>query len=192
MNRFYRYLAPIFVSFCLLIWLGYSQLAYAHGGGKLQISNQPIGDCLVSVWSAPPQARANRAVHITVGVSDKVENAPILDATVDITLVDAQRNTAVVQTSATTAQSANRLFYEADIATVPIGSYYSQINVACHGQQNMVQFAFEVKPATNPLFTIAPLTIAAIAGSFLFYRSWQGRTTAVDTPPKRRPKRPIP
>lgn len=181
----------LFSLFCLLLGLGYSQLTYAHGGGKLQISNQPIGDCLISVWSAPPRARATTPVHITVGVSNNIDNAPVLDATVDITLRNRSNNTAVAQTSATTAQSANKLFYEADIDRVPIGNYDSQISVDCLGTTDTLQFILDVSPATNPVYVVGPLIIAASLGAFLFYRSWQGRSTLAP-PPQRRPKRPIP
>ncbi|MBL1131011.1 MAG: hypothetical protein HND44_21460, partial [Chloroflexi bacterium] len=50
----------------------------AHGGGALQIANAPVGACLASVWLAPSSPRANKTLHVTVGLADAASGAPVL------------------------------------------------------------------------------------------------------------------
>jgi hypothetical protein len=162
---------------CLIPW----QTALAHGGGELQISNAPIGEYQVSVWTNPPTARAGQAIHVTVGIALANTGQPVLDTTVTITIVN-ESGKLIKTAVATTEQSVNRLFYEADLGGVPIGTYVMQIEVRGNEGGGLLSFPLTVEPVS-----IWPwLAGAAMAGGmiWLVLRYWRkgnvvGRETAV-------------
>jgi hypothetical protein len=157
----------------LFLLLNTTWWANAHGGGTLQVSNAPVGDCQVSVWSAPPNARANSPLHVTVGVAEVANGAPVLDALVQVAVREAVGGTAVSQTIATTEQSVNKLFYEADIPSLNPGSYTFAITTTCQEVTETVSFVVEVRPSTNPLFLAFPLLAGGLLFAVLLYRSWK-------------------
>ncbi|NJN53904.1 MAG: hypothetical protein HC804_03595 [Anaerolineae bacterium] len=77
----------------------------AHGGGALQIANAPVGECLVSVWLAPTVPRANKPLHVTVGLAEATNQAPILDGEVQVMIREVASGEQVSAAPATTAQS---------------------------------------------------------------------------------------
>ncbi len=157
---------------CLLPW----QAVHAHGGGELQISNAPVGDYRVSVWSNPPTARAGQAVHITVGVARAGNGEPVLDAAVSVSVVDNSGQT-LAMAPATTEQSVNRLFYEADLDGLPIGEYEVQIEV--EGNQGNGGLAFPLSVESTPTWLWLVGAAVALAFIWLVLRTW--RKAARDT-----------
>ncbi len=119
------------------------QTAVAHGGGALQIGNAPIADYLVSVWTNPPTARAGQTIHVTVGVAMAEDGAPMLEADVLVTILDAAGQP-VTSAAATTEQSVNRLFYEADLDGVPAGDYELMVEVSGPAGRGPVAVALPV------------------------------------------------
>lgn len=161
------------------------QMVLAHGGGELQISNAPIGEYQVSVWNNPPTARAGQAIHVTVGIAQADSGEPVLDTAVTVTIMN-ESGQPIATAAATTEQSINRLFYEADLTGVPIGSYEMQIEVMGSQGSGTLSFPLTVQPVS-----VWPwLTGVVAAGGiiWLVLRYWRkgsvaGRGTAV---PQRR------
>ncbi|MBK8903708.1 MAG: hypothetical protein IPM53_21170 [Anaerolineaceae bacterium] len=123
------------------------QTAVAHGGGALQITNAPIADYLVSVWTNPPTARAGQTIHVTVGVAMAVTGEPMLAADVLVTVLDAAGQP-VSSAAATTEQSVNRLFYEADLDGVPAGAYELVVEVSGPAGGGPVSVPLTVAPVS--------------------------------------------
>ena len=153
------------------------QPALAHGGGELQIGNAPVGSYLVSVWNNPPTARAEQTIHITVGVAQADTGAPVLDATVMVLIVNDSAAT-VATAPATTEQSINRLFYEADLPGVPEGVYEMRVMVTGSQGEGEIAFPLVVEPVS-----LWPWLAGLAAGSgavWLALRYW--RKAAVGVP----------
>ncbi len=171
------------------LWTVKPGVVTAHGGGTLQINNAPVGQCLVSVWSAPPTAQAHTPVHITAGVAAAADGTPILDADVWVTVTEGSSGTAVAQAAATTEQSVNRLFYEADIPPLPAGAYQFVVTTGCQGVTEAISFEVLVRPSTNPLFIAVPLAGGGLLLLIVMYRRWRRQNTAVEPVRNRRPVR---
>lgn len=174
----------------LCLWAGHVGPAGAHGGGKLQVNQAPVGSCRVSVWSAPSAPRANTPLHVTVGVAQAVDGAPVLDALVQVQVVDTAGNQPVAQATATTGQSANKLFYEADLPALRPGPYTFAVTTSCGEATATVSFPVEIRPAVNPLFIALPLVAGALLAAAGLYHKWQKQgQTAVPLSRKGRPAR---
>ena len=74
------------------------QIVFAHGGGELQITSEPVGPHLVSVWTNPPRARAGEVVHVTVGVAEQGDQSFVLDAEVLVEVFVEGEDEAVIST----------------------------------------------------------------------------------------------
>ena len=123
---------------------------FAHGGGTLQIVNAPVADAYqVSVWSAPVTVRAQDDIHITVGVGTLEDASPVLDATVQVDFYDLESGVLLVSEPATTEQSVNRLFYEADFAGLPQGDYEVVVAVGGADASGSVEFELTIRPYLN-------------------------------------------
>jgi hypothetical protein len=121
------------------------RMVLAHGGGELEVGNAPIGSYLVSIWVNPPTVQAGQVIHVTVGIAQESTGEPVLDAGVDVLILDDQEE--VVATAvATTEQSINRLFYEADLDVLPTGAYAMQVTVTGSGGRGDLAFPLEVMP----------------------------------------------
>lgn len=141
LNNFTR--LALLLALLLTSW----QTAVAHGGGALQIGNAPIADYLVSVWTNPPTARAGQTIHVTVGVALAEDGAPMLEAEVLATILDAAGQP-LSSAAATTEQSVNRLFYEADLAGVPAGEYELVVAVSGPAGSGPVSVPLVVNPVS--------------------------------------------
>ena len=150
----------------------------AHGGGELQVANAPIAAYQVSVWTNPPTARANQPIHVTVGVATAVSGEPVLDAVVEVSILNASGE-AVSTAAATTEQSANRLFFEADLAGIPVGAYEVSVEVAGSEGSGMLTFPLEVRPSSIwPWLGGALVGLGAI---WLVIRYWRGSSNMAVT-----------
>ncbi len=145
----------------------------AHGGGALQIANAPVGACLASVWLAPSTPRANKTLHVTVGLAEAASGAPVLNGTVLVAVADVADGRQVAAAPATTAQSVNRLFYEADLPAQPPGDYRFAVTTTCQGVTEVLTFVAVVRPSTNPLFIALPLSIGGLLVATWLWRQWQ-------------------
>ena len=173
------------VLFLLGVLLPTVQAVWAHGGGALQIGNEPVGECLASVWLAPATPRANKTLHVTVGLAEAAGGATVLDGTVLVEVMDTTTNEQVAAAPATTAQSVNRLFYEADLPAQAAGIYQFTVTTTCQGTTEAMTFVAEVRPSTNPLFIALPLAIGGLLVGVWLWRQWQGKETVNGSPGKR-------
>lgn len=159
----------------LVIWLALLmmswQTAVAHGGGALQIANAPVADYQISVWTNPPTARAGQTIHVTVGVAFAGTGEPMLDANVQITVLAANGQLAT-SAAATTEQSVNRLFYEADLGGLPAGDYEMVVEVSGPAGRGPVSLPLSVTPASFLPWILAALGVVALVS---FVLSWRKR-----------------
>jgi hypothetical protein len=169
-----------FALFGLLFVLLPLSVVLAHGGGELQVGNAPIGSYLVSVWVNPPTAQAGQPIHVTVGIAKESTGEPVLDATVDVLIVTDQGVT-VKTAVATTEQSINRLFYEADLADVPTGEYEMQLVVT--GQAGSGNLAFPLVVVPRSIWPWVGGVLAGVIVLGLIVRGW--RRGAVGQVPRR-------
>ncbi len=157
----------------------------AHGGGELVVGLESTGPYAVSVWINPPQPRVDEPVHFTIGLSSLADGNPVLDAEVlvEMQLVEGEMATSTslstsVAAPATTAQSTNKLFYEADLDVDSIGTYDTTIKIqGVHGQGDI--FISVLVAEANPInwlwFGLLGLGFALI---FVY---WQARKQKIDT-----------
>ena len=122
--------APLLLIPAVLLLLWPAGRAAAHGGGALIAGPVPVGPYMLSLWQNPPDARAGEPLHFTVGLAAPEDGAPLLDATILITMQQPNGRSAPVSAPATTEQSINRLFYETDIELSQAGRYDTLIQVA--------------------------------------------------------------
>lgn len=173
-RRVYSFVAMLFISFWLL-----PAMVQAHGGGELQAVNVPIGSYQVSVWLNPPTVRTGQTIHITVGIATAEDGSPVLDSTVDV-IIETAAGEEMLTTQATTEQSVNRLFYEADISNLPTGSYEVLVQVAGIKGNGNLRFPMEVGQAS-----LWPWLVGGLGGGAVIWfvvRRWQKRKTAVSRP----------
>jgi len=122
---------------------------FAHGGGEIQLANEPIGPYKVTIWLNPPAPQAAQTLHVTVGIAAPPDDAPVLNAAVRIEVVDALSGEVVLTTSATTAASTNKLFYETDFELPDSGTYHVNTIVDAPDGGGTAVFPMEVSPASN-------------------------------------------
>ncbi len=113
---------------------------WAHGGGVAQLTNQPLGDYLTTVWLNPSPAKAG-IVHLTVALGQ--DNNPVLnqDVTVQAVAQDSRRTT--VSEKATHANSTSRYLYEADL-DIPYGGDWL-LTISVVGQEGDASFLMPVQ-----------------------------------------------
>ncbi|MCP5093925.1 MAG: hypothetical protein GY943_00070 [Chloroflexi bacterium] len=146
------------------------QTVFAHGGGVLYATSEPVGNYTVSVWVNPPEPRENEAIHFTVGIAGENQE-PILDAAVMIDIYAPGEANPIISAAATTEQSVNRLFYEADIPEVNVGSY--DVQVVIHAQENSgtVSFAVTILPPNYSRWLLmGAISIILIGGGTFYFR----------------------
>ena len=146
------------------------QPVLAHGGGILQVTNVPIATYQVSVWTNPPTARAGQPIHVTVGIAAADSGAPVLDAAVEVMVVDANGEPKAAA-AATTEQSVNRLFYEADLNDVAIGSY--EVIVQVMGSEGSGELVFPLVVKSMSLWPWLGGLLAGAGGIWLMIRYWR-------------------
>lgn len=129
-------------------------LAAAHGGGTPQLVNEPVGPYWLSVWTSPEPPRAGEPLHLTLALAEpgtgREAGPPVLGATVTISLAPAQSSTAPLTVAATNANSANRLFYEADVTPPQPGRYTVSIAVTGPDGSGSLTFDLDVSEPGGP------------------------------------------
>ena len=170
----------------ILLWVLLPYSLEAHGGGQIRVSAVASGPFLLSVWTNPPQAVAGRPLHITVGVSDYVTQGPVLDAQVEVHVVERETGTTIVTSFATTDQSTNKLFYETDIVVREPALYQIIVITTRETSVAGVSFELSVNPASqNSWLRYTPIGIGLSLGLILF-RWWQKQQKVIMTPVRER------
>jgi len=149
---------------------------FAHGGGLIHVAGEPAGDYRVTVWVAPNEVEASKTLHFTVAVVEAENNDMILDAEVGIEVFAAGTNERMLSGPATTEQSVNKLFYEADFSEAPEAGTYTVVTTV-NGRLGTGDVAFDLeiipaKTTVNWLFVgIGGLVVIVAIGLFLSRRS---------------------
>ncbi len=174
-----RHLLPcLFLAACLAgaLFLAASG-AEAHGGGTPRLTNEDIGPYWISVWTAPQPVREGQ-LHITVAVAEPGEVAgqqggpPVLGATVELTVSPRAGGLSDVRAMATSEQSANRLFYEADMIVPVAGEWLVLVQVTGPQGSGEAQFPLTVEQARSASWLwLGAVGLLAVAGFYVFYAS---------------------
>ncbi len=135
----------------VLLWAGFWAVTaiLAHGGGEIQLANAPIGPYKMTLWLNPPNPQAQQTTHITVGLAEPPNDAPMLDAAVQIDIIDTASGALILTTPATTEASINKLFYETDFTLPNPGIYEVNTRVVAPEGQGAASFSMEVTPASR-------------------------------------------
>lgn len=149
--------------------------ARAHGGGTPQLTNENIGPYWISVWTSPQPVREGQ-LHVTVAVAepgeagDQQAGAPVLGADVEIILESRSGGLAAVRAMATNEQSANKLFYEADLLVPVAGDWQALVDVHGPAGAGQGEFDLAVEPASDRNWLIVGgIGLLAVAGFFIYY-----------------------
>ncbi|NKQ37148.1 MAG: hypothetical protein HF973_16225 [Chloroflexi bacterium] len=143
---------------------------YAHGGGDLQIANASVAGYIVSIWTAPNNPQAGEDLHVTVGVGSEALGAkPVLDAQVEIE-VFAENGELAASAPATTEQSANKLFYEADLPELAAGTYRVVVTVSGSEGSGAVDFSLQIRPSASKMsWIIGGIVLVVLGGTAVFW-----------------------
>ena len=160
----------------LLLLLGPARSLRAHGGGLLQVAAEPAGPYKVSVWTSPTRLEAGSPGHITVSVAGEAD-APVLDAKVLVQIISGETGE-IMSVPATTAQSTNKLFYEADMILPEIGRYPMTIQINGSQGSGEVTFLIEVQPVANTNWFLLGFIVLGLAISLFLFRLWEKQPAA--------------
>lgn len=159
---------------------------HAHGGGKPQLVNVPVGVCQATVWLNPSPPKANKVMHVTVGLKDATL-APMLDSTINLMILDGE--TVVVETAVTTEKSVNQLFYETDLDALPVGDYQALLTLESADCSGELTFPMTVEPASylqQYLIGAAVLVAIVLIGFSSKRQQSQPNRPALRRPPRRK------
>lgn len=145
--------------------------AGAHGGGEIQIANAPVGPYKLTAWLNPPQPQAGKTMHITIGLSEPPDDAPMLDAAIAVQITAVATNQLILTTQATTAQSINRLFYETDFTLADVGDYVVTMVVTAPGGEGTAVFPMTVNPARDANWLLIGLLALVVVTLGSLYRN---------------------
>jgi hypothetical protein len=149
---------------------------WAHGGGLIHVAGEQAGEYRVTVWVAPNEVESGKTLHFTIAVVRAEDNDMILDGNVDIEVFSADSGELVLFGPATTEQSVNKLFYEADFPEAPEAGVYTVVTTV-NGRYGTgdVSFNFEIIPAKTTInwlvIGIGSLVVIVVLGIFLSNRS---------------------
>lgn len=158
----------------LLCWP--ARLLRAHGGGLLQVAAEPAGPYKVSAWTSPTRLEASSPGHVTVSVAGEAD-APVLDAEV-LVQIESGEGGEIMSVPATRAQSANKLFYEADMILPEIGCYWMTIRINGWQGSGEVAFPIEVQPVASTNWFLLGFIVLGLAISLFLFRLWEKQPTA--------------
>lgn len=171
---------PLLVLLLILLTIG-ERNAAAHGGGTLRLNNEDIGPYWVSVWTAPEPVREGE-LHVTIAVAEPGERAgqqagaPVLGASVEVTVSPRAGGLADISARATNEQAANRLYYEADLSLPVAGDWLVLVEVQGPDGRGEAQFVLPVEAAggSNWLW-IGAIALLVVAAFYLYYASRRTR-----------------
>lgn len=149
--------------------------AYTHGGGTPQLTNEDIGPYWVSAWTSPDPVREGQ-MHLTVSIAEpgaetgQQAGAPVLGASVEVILTPRAGGFADAMAQATNEQSANKLFYEADVLVPAAGDWQVQIDVQGPEGRGVAQFDLVVLPTRGiDWLLVGGVAFLSVSVLFFFY-----------------------
>lgn len=118
----------------------------AHGMGTPQKINEPAGPYLVSIWTDPDPLRVDE-VHVTVAVTDRQTQAPILDSRVTVQLASLEEESVSLSAPATQENSPLKFLYVAVFEPPFAGPWRGTVIVdGPDGSGEPVSFDIDVLP----------------------------------------------
>jgi hypothetical protein len=134
----------------------------AHGGGTPRLVDEPVGPYRLYVWTKPDPIRVGTA-HFTVGVFTRPagsdQDEPVLDASVGLDLVP-KRGGNGWRGEASQEESANKLYYEADVTIPDEGEWQATVTISGPAGSGSAQFSLV---AAAPGISWLPIGGAAVA-----------------------------
>ncbi|MFO7682416.1 MAG: hypothetical protein R6X34_20455 [Chloroflexota bacterium] len=174
-RRFFLWKTVLFCCLAAGVWGAAAGQALAHGGGLIYVAGESAGAYRVTVWVAPNVVEAGKQLHFTVAVVEDESNDMILDAAVNIEVWAAGSEALVLSGPATTEQSVNKLFYEADFQAPDVGMY--RVVTQVNGRSGAGEVAFdlevvEARTAVNWLLVgLGGLALVTVIGFIMSRRS---------------------
>lgn len=171
-SRGYRLVVGMLALILLLAWPGATALA--HGGGVAQLVEEAAGPYHMYAWTNPNPARVG-TVHVTVALADPENQAPILNADVEVRfepldLEDSESGAETVTARATHTEAANKITYETDLEVAASGRW--QVVILARSPEGRGQSAFdlEVRPrAFSNWLLVGGVGLAVVAAGWLFW-----------------------
>lgn len=161
----------------MVILLLAAGLVLAHGGGAPQLTNEPVGPYLLSVWSDPDPAVVG-ALHLTLALADATSGAPITAAEVTVTA----RNGAT--TLAAPASHEGALvpeFYEVDFDLPAAGEWQFDINIMAEAGAGQAGFALTAAAGATNWLLIVLGGLGGVAAAWVGWLLWRGRGSKART-----------
>ncbi|RME44503.1 MAG: hypothetical protein D6791_13020 [Chloroflexi bacterium] len=106
------YLAGLLLTLSLVVLAAPGGRVRAHGGGTAQLSNEPLGPYVLTVWTNPDPATVGK-LHITAAIATADTGEPVTDATVQV--LATASDGAVTRVQAGHQGALTPYFYEADL-----------------------------------------------------------------------------
>ena len=169
----------IFLSFFPAILFARTDLIAAHGGGDLIARSVQAGPYIASVWVNPPDPRALEPIHFTVGLASPADGSPVLDADIQVTMLDQSSGETAVRAPATTEQSVNKLFYETDLEVPAAGDYEVEFYIRGAEGEGTVSVLVEVQAPSKVNWLVIGL---AGLGLVVVIGWWRSRQTGPEAP----------
>lgn len=157
-----------------------TRLAEAHGGGDLIIRSAQVGPYTASVWVNPPDPRAKEPIHFTVGLASPVDSSPVLDADIQVIMLEKSSGEMAVTAPATTEQSINKLFYETDLEVAAAGDYEAEFYIRGAEGEGMVSTLVAVKAPSSVNWLVIGLAGLGVVVVLGWWRSRQTGFQAAD------------
>lgn len=152
-----------FLSICsalVVLMLGLSLTALAHGGGTPQLTNEPVDSYLLSAWTSPNPALVG-AVHVTAALAEASTGAAVTDPEVHVTALPVSGAGAPITAEATHVDAEIPIFYEADLQFPAAGDWRLTIAIDGAGGTGTATFTLPVRPA-GPNWLVLGLVGAGI------------------------------
>jgi hypothetical protein len=145
--------------------------AVAHGGGAPQLTNEPVGPYLLSLWSDPDPAVVG-ALHLTLAVADAASGAPVTAAEVTVTA----RNGATRLTAPASHEGALvPEFYEVDFDLPAAGEWQFDINISGEAGSGQAGFALTAAAGATNWLLIALVGLGGAAAGWVGWLLWRGK-----------------
>lgn len=142
----------------------------AHGIGKPQMLNEPVGPYLVSVWTDPDPLRADES-HVVVGLTDPATREPIVTGVEVIVTLASIAEPPVIVSEVASTDNVNQLFYAAEFNDrLSDGRWRVDIAVSgVKGEGQSPSFEVDIAPARgfNMLWLGVGGMVVIVAGWFL-------------------------
>ena len=134
----------------VVLAFGLSLTVLAHGGGTPQLTNEPVGSYLLSVWTNPNPPSVG-VIHVTAALAEASTGAAVTDPLVHVTAVPVRAASAgagaPIAAEATDENAEIPIFYEADLQLPTPGDW--RFTLAVEGAQGAgtAAFTLPVRPA---------------------------------------------